>query len=372
MQTSLVSVIVPVYNTSRYLSECLESIIAQSYSNIEIICVNDGSTDNSLEILQKYAAKDSRIKIISQKNQGQSAARNIGLSLCTGDFIIMVDSDDTIDNKLIKICLEHMKKYDVDGVYFNSDRFNEKGDVWNVYTGLPYVPENSEIIDTKTSFFASTWSNAPWGIYNRNIIENHNLRFIEGMTYEDWEFVTHYTLYCKKIYWLNKVLYHYRCNHKSTTMTVSSRFLNMFKSYNIVRQRYIDNNVWDLHKFISIRKILDYSLGTYLNMVINTKLKADYINAIYAVMHQESEADVMNVINDFNEESKKFLQFIYNKNFDKVYRINAPKTFHKIGIHKNYHNLKEAYHNKKYKDMLVHSIKLSFKVITRFHRIFTK
>ena len=91
-----ISIIVPVYNTEKYLGVCLDSLISQTYKDIEIICVDDGSTDNSLQILNDYAAKDSRIKILTQKNQGPSVARNLGLEKAKGEYITFVDSDDWV------------------------------------------------------------------------------------------------------------------------------------------------------------------------------------------------------------------------------------------------------------------------------------
>lgn len=93
----LISIIVPVFNVEKYLSVCLDSLIGQTYSNIEILCVNDGSQDHSIDILEEYAQKDSRIKIISQENRGISAARNAGLAHASGDYVMFVDSDDWID-----------------------------------------------------------------------------------------------------------------------------------------------------------------------------------------------------------------------------------------------------------------------------------
>lgn len=98
-----ISVIIPVYNTERYLRECLDSVVNQSFQDIEIICVNDGSTDHSAEILNEYAQKDSRIQIVSQVNQGLSAARNAGLDVATGAWITFIDSDDALPHDALKI-----------------------------------------------------------------------------------------------------------------------------------------------------------------------------------------------------------------------------------------------------------------------------
>lgn len=111
---SLISIIVPIYNVEKYLPQCLDSIIGQTYSNIEIICVNDGSPDNSIDILIDYAHRDSRIKIVSQKNKGLSSARNTGLHYASGDYIMFVDSDDWID---LDTCEKALQE-DVDVVFW--------------------------------------------------------------------------------------------------------------------------------------------------------------------------------------------------------------------------------------------------------------
>lgn len=106
-----ISVIIPIYNTEKYISECLESIINQTYTNLEIILINDGSTDNSLSICNNYAQKDKRIQVISQRNQGLSCARNAGLNISTGDLISFVDSDDKLDLNTYRNNIEYFNQY---------------------------------------------------------------------------------------------------------------------------------------------------------------------------------------------------------------------------------------------------------------------
>ena len=109
-----VSIIVPVYNVEKYLEKCLDSLVNQSLHDIEIICVNDGSKDDSLDILEKYAKKDSRIKIINKQNQGLSAARNDGLKVAAGEYVGYVDSDDWVDLNFYEKLYESAKKYNAE------------------------------------------------------------------------------------------------------------------------------------------------------------------------------------------------------------------------------------------------------------------
>lgn len=112
-----ISVIIPVYNTERYLHRCLDSIINQTYKNLEIICINDGSSDNSLDILREYEKNDTRITVITQKNSGLSAARNLGMAYSTGDFISFVDSDDSLVLTCYETCIRYASE-DVDVIAF--------------------------------------------------------------------------------------------------------------------------------------------------------------------------------------------------------------------------------------------------------------
>ena len=109
-----VSVVIPVYNVEGYLEECLDSVINQTLEDIEIICINDGSTDNSLEILEEYAKKDNRIKILNQENQGISATRNNGLKICKGKYICFLDSDDYLELNALMETYDISEKYSLD------------------------------------------------------------------------------------------------------------------------------------------------------------------------------------------------------------------------------------------------------------------
>ena len=114
MRTPLISVIIPVYNVEKYLRRCLDSVIAQTYQNLEIICVDDGSIDDSGKICDQYAVRDARIKVIHQENQGLSAARNRGLDAAEGEYIAFVDSDDYILEDMYKKMLDKLLDYSVD------------------------------------------------------------------------------------------------------------------------------------------------------------------------------------------------------------------------------------------------------------------
>ena len=127
MEKDLVSIIVPVYNVEQYLEKSLDSIIKQTYKNLEIILINDGSTDKSLSILKKYEKKDKRVKVINKKNGGVSSARNKGLDICCGKYITFVDADDYVAVDYIETLYKKIKEYDVDIVFSNAIDVQENG-----------------------------------------------------------------------------------------------------------------------------------------------------------------------------------------------------------------------------------------------------
>ena len=194
-----VSIIVPVYNVEKYLEKCLDSLVNQSFKNIEIIIVNDGSTDNSEKIINKYCQKYHNIKYLKKKNGGLSSARNYGLKFAKGEYILFVDSDDYIDNNMVELMYNAIIKDDNDIVVceFNYDYGNKK------------VRSNSNLdytSDLKKKYLL-TPPMACIRLYKRNIF--NNIKFKEGIYYEDLEINPKMVLYTKKISFINKALYNY-------------------------------------------------------------------------------------------------------------------------------------------------------------------
>ena len=121
-----ISIIIPVYNAEKYLYECLDSLVNQTMKNTEIICIDDGSTDNSYEILCEYATKDNRFIILQQENKGAGAARNKGMEIAKGEFLAFLDADDFFEHDMLEITLNKIEKTQADFVIFNSNQFDDK------------------------------------------------------------------------------------------------------------------------------------------------------------------------------------------------------------------------------------------------------
>ena len=208
----LISVIVPVYNTEKYLPKCLDSIIAQTFTDIEIICVDDGSTDNSAEILKQYRAKDKRLKIITQKNNGLSAARNAALEKAKGKYVSFIDSDDFVADSFLKKLFTALNesKCRISGCDFQKIK-DEGGYIKNHNeTGKKVYDNALEVLLNRHNFIHfNVWNK----LYTREIIGD--IRFIEGVYFEDWIFNCCVFSKAEKFCWIDDKLYGYRLSENS-------------------------------------------------------------------------------------------------------------------------------------------------------------
>lgn len=208
----LVSVIVPVYNVEKYLRECVDSVLAQTYKNLEVILVDDGSTDACPQICDEYAKKDNRVCVIHKKNGGLSDARNVGIENASGTYITFVDSDDIIDQNMISFLIKPIAA-DCD-VEMSCCTFREFADGTNP-VGADIKCDESEIHSYKELSRKFTWIISCAKLYKKSLFEN--IHFPIGRLHED-EFTTYKLCYeAKKIAWTDSKLYLYRKRAGSIT-----------------------------------------------------------------------------------------------------------------------------------------------------------
>lgn len=202
------SIIIPVYNTEKYLVKCLDSVINQTFKNIEIICINDGSTDNSLDILKEYQVLDNRVKILDKENGGSSSARNVGIEHAKGKYITFIDSDDFIELSTYESLLSFFNIPKVDLVYFSTQLVIEDGKsrtqdeqyFEHKYTG--FVELSNDVIKKMD---VCVWNK----IYKLSIIKKYDIKFPNGISYEDNPFFWSYALVCDCAFFVNDKLYNY-------------------------------------------------------------------------------------------------------------------------------------------------------------------
>ncbi len=276
MKKPLISVIVPVYNTAPWLRRCLDSICSQSYHNLEILCINDGSTDNSAEILEEYAAKDARIKLFTQANAGLSAARNTGLEHATGEWVTGVDSDDYLYPDIYKNAVTHCRD-GIDLVFFGVERVDEHGHKLpqDPYLKLPQAGEyhlTPELAGQLNVCFCTK-------LWRRSLIEEQSLRFPVGLVHED-----------EAMYWIAAPLI------RNISVCLTTGYAYLKRSGSIMNDKKIN----EIQKALRYTQILDFIYSEYEKRsflfsesreYLNTKLKIFCFNRFW-ITSEEQRKDV--------------------------------------------------------------------------------
>lgn len=286
-----ISVVIPVYNVEKYLSECLDSVVNQTYKNLQIILVDDGSTDFSGKICDVYAEKDNRITVVHQKNAGAGAAKNTGLELIDGDYFSIIDSDDYIELDMYEKMVNSLEKYNADIVQclfrnvFVNDSFDRKykikGNYPKVLTSKSFLKEY--LYDWKYAIFANK-------VFKSSLLKE--IRFPVGRKIDD-EFFT-YKLVCnaKKVVNIDNILYNYRMR-KTSVMNENDTDRLIYDRIDCFIERY--NYVSDIYP--SLKK--KYNLKLYDDL-------------LYFKDSAKDNGKILSLINNFSR--KKF------NGFDKLYQ----------------------------------------------------
>lgn len=305
----LVSIIVPLYNAENYIESNVKSILSQSYKNLEVIYVNDGSTDSSLPILKSLVNKDSRIKIISQQNQGASVARNNGMKEATGEFLMFIDADDYIEVDMVLSLVKLMKVKDVDLVisclninYYNNQMKLER--TIKNFLKEEKITGNKNIAENIVYMFENESINGPTcKLYKSDIIKKNNIKMPKHIhLQEDLYFNVQYLKYCNSIYTTAKAYYYY--NHFPTE-SVTSRFYS--EKWGMLNE--VNNNV------------LDY----YIKRTKNSEV----IGNIYFLNVKNIYASIIHTFHEKNNQSVKtkinYIKYIVRYNYENEKLIHAYK-----------------------------------------------
>jgi len=231
----LISIIIPVYNSAKYLEKCLESIEQQEYSNFECILVNDGSTDSSPKLCEKYSLLDPRFKIYHKKNGGVSSARNFGIDKAKGQYICFIDSDDWVEKDYLKRMIYEIENYDIvicSILEYKNDKIYKSFKLPNLLLDRKDLFNNFNIY--RNSYLSHVIFHSPVNkLYLKSIIDNNQnkIKFDESISNgEDYIFNLTYFNACNNIKLISNFLYNYRINEKSLSRAVNE---------NIIRDIYI-------------------------------------------------------------------------------------------------------------------------------------
>ena len=254
-----ISVIVPVYKVEQYLPRCLDSILAQTYEQLEIICVNDGSPDDSLAILERYAARDARIKVISRENGGLSAARNTGLDAATGELIAFVDSDDFLLPTMVETLLRALEAHCADIVNCQFNHYRSAEDI--APRGYDHAPLVCETMQALRLLLADKQvTNHVWrNLYKAKLFGD--IRFPVGKFFEDIVVTPQIFAKAGKVVFLSDALYQYRENRNSITQKPSRKQRKDYFEAIAHAFRFVEKELpafRDWYSFIYIKKLLQF------------------------------------------------------------------------------------------------------------------
>lgn len=302
-----ISLIIPIYNVEKYLRQCLDSVVNQTLSDIEIICIDDCSTDSSLSILEEYAKKDSRIKIIDLKeNVGVAHARNVGMRKATADYIMFIDPDDWIELNTCELAYNQIEKNNNDFVLFNYKKYFEIKNKFKVNKRrikhfLPF--ENESNIDLKN--LDKNWISGAFcthQIYKKSFLIDNNILFPKCKITEDALFYSMVTTHAKSMSVINKPLYNYRIRECATNLsskhglwsemlkgkTLAFEFVESLNKPEIVLPHLIFYIRSVLHWFIKFERISFFEKWKFYNAVrkIIKNIEKKYN------LSQEKDADI--------------------------------------------------------------------------------
>ena len=275
-----VSIIVPIYNVEKYLDECLKSIQTQSLRDIEVICVDDGSKDNSRLIVEKYASKDSRFKLISKPNAGYGDSMNRGFDAAVGEYVGIVESDDYVDCDMFEVLFNTAKKNNAEIVKsdyyeFTTSKKNKQNYINTVTDPSFYgITVNYKNCPDLFHFRMNTWT----GIYLNTFIKENNIRhnLTPGASYQDNGFWFQTLSLANNIIFVNRAFYHYRQDNPNSSINSKGKVYCMCDEYKYIEDFLTDNKEIcdDLYGIFYVKKYFNY-MYTYKR--INIEFKLDFL-----------------------------------------------------------------------------------------------
>lgn len=320
-----ISVIVPVYNVEEYLQECIESLINQSYKDMEILLIDDGSTDKSGQICDLYSQKYDFIKVIHKSNGGLCSARNKGLSIAEGEYISFIDSDDCVENKFFQVLYQEAKKYDLDVLFCNYIVFedNNANSIRDKKNKQYLITDNSV---TGLEYQKIRFKNNEWdchvcmGIFKREFLEKNNFNFYEKgkLLFEDVLFTNKILLKAKRVKYVDFFGYRYRNRWQGSLSRQKSTKLRIDSYYNIMNEfiELYHKSVNNMEKEIIINVL--YNVLTSLLESIHYSDEKDK-NLYYKKI---KNSGVLKIIRRYINSKKNFIKcIVFNINLKLYYNI---------------------------------------------------
>ena len=368
-----VSILIPIYNVEPYLRKCLNSVVNQTLKDIEIICVNDGSKDNSLQILKEFAEKDSRIIVIDKENGGYGKAMNIASQKATGEYIGIVEPDDFVELNMFEVLYNKAKEYDLDFIKSDFYRFAKDEKTGNILYTLfklsnskddyNYVFNPSEKLDSLL-YTMNTWC----GIYKREFLEGNNIIYNEtpGASFQDNGFWFQTFVFAKKAMIIDQAFYCNRRDNPNSSVKDKSKIYAMNVEYDYIRDKIEPNNeLWErvkgyywVKKWNNYRSTLnriqedskeqyiediskEFSVGKE-NNEIDFSLFSDYQKTIIEVLINNKDEFKTILINEKKKNEEKLKDKDIKKKIEELNRIKKSRAYKlSLKIRKIYHIFKK-------------------------------
>ena len=347
-----ISVIIPVYNVENYLRECLDSITSQTVKDIEIICIDDGSTDNSPEILKEYQKKDSRIKIITKENGGQATARNLGIKEAQGEYIAFIDSDDFIESEMLEKLYTKAKDDNLDIAMckiatYNNQTGEIKDNVWYYMLGI-FRDFEKEIFNHKdTKEFTCNIAVTPYNkIYKTSLIKDNNILFPEGLIFEDEKFFYDTYLRAKRVSVIPEFLYYYRVNRKGSTVDIEKEndYTDIIEISKQIRQTFKETNNYEDYKYLLNNRLIHLQLARFTET--SPKYREKFFNLL--------KEDLQEVLKD--QDIKDNLESDVKIRVDKILKSKDYEEFKRLDENKIFSVVMASYNCSQYLDETINSL----------------
>ena len=308
------SVIIPVYNAEKYLRGCMDSVLGQTLRELEVICVDDGSTDGSAAILEEYAEKDSRVRVLRQENKGAGVARNLGIGAARGEYVAFIDSDDWAEKSYCSELVQCADEHSADIVVCRAQRFDDAtGELlpsgWMLKEQYPpgkaFTPE-----DIKKYIFQFTYGQVWDKLFRRDFINTNGIRFPEIRAAEDTSFAYISLLSAKLISIQPSVLIHYRVNREGTTSGSFVKYPDApFAAFNLVYEFLKSSGKYEEYEQSFLNWAMEYLVWQVCN-VPDKDIRKRYYDELKQRWIPELELGKLVVENSYNRSSLKKLCFI--------------------------------------------------------------
>ncbi len=346
------SVIIPVYNVENYLKECLDSVCAQSLSDIEIICVDDGSTDKSPDILMEYAKKDSRIKVITKENGGQASARNLGIKSSNGEYVAFVDADDFIEPEMFEKLYTKAKDDNLDLAMckiatYNNQTCEIKDNVWYYMLGV-FRDFDKEIFSHKdTREFTCHIAVTPYNkIYKSSLLKDNDILFPEGLIFEDEKFFYDVYLRAKRVSIVDEFLYYYRVKRLGSTVDIEkeSDYSDIVPISRLIRETFKETGNYNDYKILLTNRFIHLQLLRFSET--SPKYREKFFNLI--------KEDLNEVLKD--KEIADNLEGDVKFRVEKILKAESFEEFRRLDEDKIFSVVMACYNSEDYLDETINSL----------------